>query len=343
MHPDGWVAMKHVLLALLICVAGCRAPVYGPAPAPDGADEAPAQVAAQTDGRAAALTAEQVAILEAEATDYRLGAGDVIELYAMDVIELNREYVIGPDGKITVPGVGVVDLDGFTREQAAGRIGELLRPFYRDPAVHIIVTAYNNNRVFVLGEVRKPGQYNFSGRPFLLAALARAEGLTDRADMRGCTIIRGRGTLIEIDLYDLLRKGDRTLNIPLLPEDAVYVKADEDHTFYVLGEVANPGMFPRGKAMDVVRAIALAGGNTRDARLGDVRVVRRIPGQQPVVLSIDLAGVLAGKAADNPAVQTGDIVYVPRRGVATFNYYLGQLTPSINTVLLGATLHNVFD
>jgi len=288
-----------------------------------------------------ALTPEQVTTLEAGAGDYLLGAGDVVQLYAMDVAELNRRYVIGPDGKITVPGVGVVSLDGLKREQAQARIEGLLKPAYLNPTVNIIVEEYNNNRIFVLGEVRKPGQYNFPGRPLLLSALARAEGLTDKADMRGCTVVRGRGTLIEIDLYDLLRKGDRSLNIALLPEDAVYVKADEEHTFYVLGEVARPGVFARGQQMDVVRAVALAGGETHDAQLSKVKVVRRDKTGQAQVLTANLASVLTGHGAEGPMIESGDIVYVPRKGVATFNYYLSQLTPSMNTVLLGATVQNL--
>jgi polysaccharide export outer membrane protein len=214
----------------------------------------------------------------------------------------------------------------------------LLRPIYLNPKISIIVEEYNNNRIFVLGEVRKPGQYNFPGRPLLLGALARAEGLTDKADMRGCTILRGQGMVIEIDLYDLLRKGDRTLNIPLLPEDTVYVKTDDERTFYVLGEVNRPGVFARGQEVDVIRAIAMAGGETHDAELSVVRVVRREKEEPPKMFEVNVAGMLDGEAAYIPSIDSGDIVYVPRRGIATFNYYITQLTPSMNTILLGASV-----
>jgi len=333
--------MKHIAVILLLLGLTACVSVPRMATPSSGSPVEGTPAATMTNQPSKALTAKQLEILEAGVGDYLLGAGDVVQLYAMDVAELNRRYVIGPDGKITVPGVGVVSLDGLTREQAQTRIEGLLKPAYLNPAVNIIVEEYNNNRIFVLGEVRKPGQYNFPGRPLLLSALARAEGLTDKADMRGCTVVRGRGTLIEIDLYDLLRKGDRTLNISLLPEDAVYIKADEEHTFYVLGEVARPGVFARGQQMDVVRAVALAGGETHDALLSKVHVVRRDKTGEAKVLTADMAGILGGHAAESPMIESGDIVYVPRKGVATFNYYLNQLTPSMNTVLLGATLQNL--
>ena len=320
-----------VFFILLALVAACSSPPQ-PAPIPPPTSEE------DVDKPGRGLTPDDLQMLESEAGDYRLGAGDVFQLYAMDITELNRKYVIGPDGKITLPGVGVVSLDGMTREQAAHTVERLLKPLYLSPKVDIIVEEYNNNRVFVLGEVRKPGQYNFPGRPFLLAALARAEGLTDKADMRGCTVVRGKGTLIEIDLYDLLRKGDRSLNIPLLPEDTVYVKADEEHTIYVLGEVNHPGVFPRGLEMNVVRAIALAGGETHDAQLKVVRIVRREKTGPPQIIELNVAGMIKGEVENSLQIKSGDIVYVPRRGIATFNYYVNQITPSLNTMMLGATM-----
>jgi polysaccharide export outer membrane protein len=312
--------------ALALMAAGCVTKVTLPA--------APAAMNAPS----RSLSQEQLKALQTELGDYKLGAGDEIQIFAMDIVELNRKYVIGPDGKITVPGFGVVMLDGLTREQAAKIITDRVKQQYLNPRVDVIVEAYNNNRIFVLGEVRKPGQYNFPGRPLLLSALARAEGLTDKADMHACTIVRGKGMLIEIDLYDLLRKGDQTLNVPLLPEDAVYVKADEEHTFYVLGEVNHPGVFPRGQDVDVVRAIALAGGYTEDGALEKVHIIRRTKPGEPELIDVDMSGLLKGQAGSQPSIESGDIVFVERRGMAKFNYYLRQLTPTLNTIMIGASL-----
>ncbi len=324
-------ALRHFpslgkLVAVALLFSGCATQIVLP----------PALPAAKAPSRG--LTPEQLKSLQTELGDYKLGAGDEIQIYAMDIAELNRKYVIGPDGKITVPGFGVVLLDGQTREQAAKRITDLVKVQYRQPRVDVLVEAYNNNRIFVLGEVRKPGQYNFPGRPLLLSALARAEGLTDKADMHACTIVRGNGMLIEIDLYDLLRKGDQTVNIPLLPEDEIYVKASEEHTFFVLGEVNHPGVFPRGESVDVVRAIAMAGGYTEDGALQKVHIIRRTQPDKPELIDVDMSGLMKGQTTQSPALESGDIVFVERRGWAKFNYYLRQLTPTLNTIMVGASL-----
>ncbi len=327
-----WMIVLLLFCAAQMLVSGCATPTFPPLPPrPTGEIEYPNR----------GLSKEQLKMLETEIGDYRLGAGDVIQVYSVDVVEISRKYIIGPDGKVTLPGIGVVSLDGLTREQASEKIEEMLKAIYLEPRISIIVEEYNNNRIFVLGEVRKPGQYNFPGRPLVMGALARAEGLTDRADLRGCTVLRGQGTIIEIDLYDLLRKGDRTLNIPLLPEDTVYVKASDENTFIVVGEVARPGVFARGQMVDVVRAIAMAGGETKDGQLNQVRVVRREKSGQPTMYEVDVSNILNGQAEYIPTIESGDIVYVPRKGLATFNYVITQITPSMNTILLGATLISV--
>lgn len=326
---------RLTILSGLVLLAGCGTPPPPP-PAP-----AAARAAEDTPLEGASLTPRDLAVLEAEAQDYRIGAGDVLEIYASDTPEIGRKYVVGPDGQITLPGIGVMRADGMTRTELGKRVEEMLRPLYRAPSVSILVESYNNNRVSVLGEVRKPGQFNFGDRPTIMSALARAEGLTDAADLRGCKIIRGRGTLIEVNLYELLKRGNKALNIPLLPEDTVFVKRDEEHTFYVLGEVARPGVFSQGGGMDVVRAIALAGDATEKGSLSGVKIVRRSAGKAEVI-TVNVKSVLKGKGSGlGTQVLSGDIVYVPRNGAAKFNYLLEMITPSLNTVLLGATVESL--
>ncbi len=344
---------------LLLLVAGCR---YSATPFPSPANlssltaraedaenvpppsPAPLNSPAHTpDDNSASKPAK---ILDELTTrEYRIGAGDVIEVFAVDIEEINDSYTVGPDGRISLPYVGIIDLQGVTRAEAGVQIEEKLKAQYLNPQVNVVVEEYNNNRVFVLGEVRWPGEFNFAGPPTLLGALARAQGLTDNADLRGCTIIRGRGTLIEVNLYDLLRKGNRQLNLPLLPEDTVYVKSDDDNTYYVLGEVGHPGAYPRTQNVDIIEAIARAGGLSEDARKQNVKLIRRRDeGAPPQITTYNLDQFFKkSRSSDTPAVERADIVYVPTRRVAGFNYILRQITPSLNLYLLGESVAETAD
>lgn len=307
-------------------------------------DETPPP-AEQTEGEAE-QTLNIAAMLSALANrEYRIGPGDVLEVFAVDIQEASGIYTVGPDGRISLPYVGVIELGGATRARAAERIEERLAEKYRSPQVDIVVREYNNNRVFVLGEVRRPGEFNFAGPPTLLGALARAQGLTSDADLRGCTIVRGHDTLIEVNLYDLLRRGNRQLNISLLPGDTVYVKDDDDNSFYVLGEVGRPGAYSRTETVDLVDAIARAGGLTDDAQKREVRIVRRRKdGAAPEIRSFDLKRLLESSPdMPTPRIRKADIVYVPRRHLASFNYVLRQITPSLNLFLLGDAVSTALD
>jgi len=329
------ISRRGILLCLTLLLAvGCASQL----PAPASLPMVPVSVA---DGGGMAETPPlAIDLLDAD-YEYRIGPGDVIELFATSIPEVNRKYVIGPDGQISVPGAGPVDLLKKTRVEAEGRIAALLDRDYRDPKVTVIVEEYNNNRVYVLGEVRKPGEFNFTGRPTLLGALSRAEGLTTDADMRTCKVVRGKGTLIRVNLYELLEKGDRRLNLPLQPDDTVYVSANEENLFYVLGEVEHPGVFPLGEKMDVVRAIAAAGGPTEDGVLTNVRVVRQRDGAAEMI-AVDFHSILdgrPGKPADT--IRSGDIVYVPQKALARFNYLIRQISPSLYLILAGDAISKI--
>lgn len=326
---------------LLLLLLGCAS---GPRAVPQIVSEAQAlepTPAAESEQEAEVTDEDLSAFLDDYSSrEYRIGSGDVLRISAPDIEEIEDSYTVGPDGRISLPYVGVVDLQGLTRAEVGERIEKKLEGDYLEPDIDVIVEAYNNNRVFVLGEVRMPGEYNFAGRPTLLGALARAQGLTDNADLRGCAIIRGRGMLIEINLYDLLRRGNRRLNVSLLPQDTVYVKSDEDNTFYVLGEVRHAGAYARTEDVDIVEAISQAGGLTENARTNHVHLIRRSGrDENPLATKYNMGDLLSGQGgARTPKVSKADIVYVPRRRLASFNYILRQLSPSLNMLLLGETL-----
>ncbi|AKJ63895.1 polysaccharide biosynthesis/export family protein [Kiritimatiella glycovorans] len=325
------LSLMLLSVALLTAGAGCR---HAGTPSVE-------EMVASFESQAAAEEARDghsfdPSLLEVSRERYKLGPGDVIEIFATDIPELNRKYTLGPDGRLTLPAVGVVDIDGLTREEASRRIEKDLQPFYRNPRVDILVAEYLNNRIYVLGEVRKPGEFNFKGRPMLLSALALAQGLTDQADMRACTIVRGKDVMIQVDLYELLRRGNRSLNLPLMPEDTVYVGSNQEDMYYVLGQVQSPGAFPRTRRVDVVRAVAKAGGLTENAIKKEVRLIRRRQGRDPEIKVVNLAAIQRARTGgEEIAVMNGDIIYVPRRALATFNYVLRQVTPSLNLFLLG--------
>jgi len=324
------------LCALLLCLAsGCVA---------DGDSspvmmydlDSPEYVVADELFQQAAPTGGEVSPLVAPVDgEYRLGPADVFQLDVWDNPELSGEYIVGPDGAFTLPLYGVVKVGERTRAEAAALIAEMLRGEYTDPQVGLLLRAYNNNNVFVLGQVTSPGVYKLEGQPRLLQVLSRAGGVLNTADQTDILITRGNEMIIRINLYELLRQGNLALNIQLLPNDIVYVPDSEQRVVTVIGQVHAPAMIPVHERLDLLTALTYAGSTTENAVTSEVRVVRPLDGGRVRVITVDVERIYTdGALSANIQLQPGDTVYVPERGISQFNYVLRQISPGLSTYLV---------
>jgi polysaccharide export outer membrane protein len=147
-----------------------------------------------------------------------------------------------------------------------------------------------------------------------------------------CAIFRGRDRIAWIDLRRLLTGEDLSLNVRLQRNDIVYIPDADDQLVYVLGEVKTPGAYQVTPNMSFLDALARAGGPSEDATTDKLYVVRP---QLRSHLEFSLQDLLRPTPELNVAVEEGDIIYVPRRGLAKFGYVMRQLSPLSFLVLLG--------
>src|SRR6185369_14942741 len=97
-------------------------------------------------------------------TEYRLAPPDVILIESARTKEINgHTEMIRPDGKITLPLIGSVNVTGLTCEEAGAELQKRAREFYTDADVTLRVAAYNSTKIYVYGEVQRPGPYSYSG------------------------------------------------------------------------------------------------------------------------------------------------------------------------------------
>lgn len=168
----------------------------------------------------------------------------------------------------------------------------------------------DTNLVHVAGEVRNPGDYQVKSNLGVMEAVAMAGGASDDAALTRAQIIRGGG-VIKVDLHALLVDGKTAGNVRLMPGDTLVVPANEAR-IAVLGGVGQPGYYdlPDGKAVTVADALGMAKGPQKNAKMGDVALVRVVDGKQ-VVSTLDVASFLKkGDLSQNPIVASGDVIYV---------------------------------
>jgi len=263
--------------------------------------------------------------------EYRLGPGDRFAFLVRGRDDISREEIIvAPDGEVALPRVGLINVKGRTLKELTETFSKALSAYYDKPEVTLVMKAYNNNRVFVLGRVANPGAVNFQGPGTLLEALSLAGGLpadTAKSFLSRCMIVRGRELVMWIDLKELLERGNMTLNARLQNGDVIFIPQSEDQLAYVLGEVKTPGVVALRSELSVVDAIMNAGGPTKGANLRDVFLVRQSSGKG-VVERINLKELIGrGNYSKNYALRDGDMIYVPETGLSKLNYFSSQLTP----------------
>lgn len=281
----------------------------------------------------------ELAKFESESeTLYRIGEGDKLQLTIWGRSELSGGHTVGPDGRINLPLAGTLKLSGDTREQAADVIAKGLQPYYRNLAVAVSVQEYKANRVTLLGRVENPGNLLFDGPPTLMEALARGGALPvldKKATLTRCAIIRGRERIMWVDLKSLLNKGDLRYNIALKPGDTIYIPDSDDTLVYVMGAVKNPGAFRLTPDMSLMDALAQAGGPSEDAAEEDITLYRPASGG---VHDAPFQTLLSAKKNSNVTLEEGDIIYVPRSGLARFGYVVRQLAPGLSFFMLGQSV-----
>jgi polysaccharide biosynthesis/export protein len=267
---------------------------------------------------------------------YILATGDVVTVTVWGHPELSGKRTIGPDGDIQLPFVGSFKMAGYNADDASSRLSSALREDYVNTAASVTVDSYNGNQVTVLGHVAHQGVLTFPNSPTLLEALAMAGADPSKDTQSGmptrCAIVRGRDRIMWIDLRPLMKGTNLALNIPLQRNDLVFVPDPDDALVYVMGQVKNPGPYPLTANMSFLEALSRAGGPNDNAQQGKIVLARPSKNTEQVV---DLENNIQ-KGGANYQLEPGDIVYVPKSGLAQVGYFFQQINPLTSMVLFGA-------
>lgn len=157
--------------------------------------------------------------------EYRIGREDVLEVVVWHEPELTRVVPVRPDGKISLPLAGEVEAAGKTPAELQAGLTKALSPFIQDTAVAVLVREINGARVYVLGEVTRPGGFPLRGPMSVMQAIAVAGGRTEFA---GDEVVWLRqqhdGATERVSLsFDDLLKGEAVGALSLRGGDVLYV------------------------------------------------------------------------------------------------------------------------
>lgn len=160
------------------------------------------------------------------AEPYRLHEGDMLQVSVWGEDTLNKEVRVLPDGSVSFPLAGRVEVANLSTPEVEKQITEKLKTYLPDPQVTVIVSNIEGNRAYVAGKVLKPGPLLLTGQITVLQAISMAGGLDRFADDDAIKIIRrkeGKQQVLSVN-YDQLIKGQSLeSNILLMSGDTVVV------------------------------------------------------------------------------------------------------------------------
>ncbi len=251
------------------------------------------------------LTVLLLCTSDINAQDYILGEGDVLTVSVYDQPDLKSTVRISGDGMISLPLIGQVHATGQSVDQLSHKIETRLADGYLiNPHVTIFIDEFRNLKVTILGGIISPGLYELKGQTTLLELISKAGGLTEdaanEAIIRRNTSNNKEGkTVINIDLNELMEKGQISKNITIINGDNIYIPKKKE--YYITGEVKSPNAYTYQEGITVIQALTKAGGFSDKAAPSRIKIIRTIDGKEQLLKNVHM----------DERVQPNDVIVVP--------------------------------
>lgn len=220
--------------------------------------------------------------------NYIMGPGDtlVIQLYGKE--NLAHSLVLNREGQIQFPQIGPVTLAGLTFSQAQKVIEQIVSEQMIGVKASVTMGALRTIRVFVLGEVKRPGSFTVGSLATMTNALFASGGITDVGSLRNIQLKRAGELITTLDLYTLLLNGDTSKDARLLPGDVIFVPP-LGKTVGITGQVKRPATYEIRDEATINTLISLSGGLTNNAYLPISYLVRHDNFGERTLINIDLS------------------------------------------------------
>jgi len=235
--------------------------------------------------------------------DYVIGPDDEVRVTVWGKVEGQWNVVVGRDGSISLPKVGVVGVAGLTFEQLKDLLRMEFGKYYTGFEMSVSMGALRTMTVYVVGNARRPGSYTLSSLSTIFNALVAAGGPSKTGTMRDVQLKRGGHTIAHLDLYELFRDGDKSEDMRLMSEDVIFIPT-VGPLAAVTGSVLRPAIYEIREDVSVLGLIEMAGGFSDIAFRSRIQVERIADNARQIIFESS-----AAEAGDIMA-QAGDVVKV---------------------------------
>jgi len=206
--------------------------------------------------------------------NYVLGPGDLLVIDVYGASQDALKLTVSPDGDITIPGFGPIQVSGITVSAAQAKIQRKLGDYYENSSIKTTLGQTRTIMVNVMGEVRTPGTYTLSAFATVFHALYRAGGINSLGTLRNIKVFRQGRLITVVDVYEFILNGRLAGNVRLQDNDVIQVGA-YDCIVDVEGNVKRPMAYEMRKGESLATLLKYCGGFRGDAYKKSLRVERR--------------------------------------------------------------------
>ena len=206
--------------------------------------------------------------------NYVLGPSDHIVVDVYGVTQESKTLTISPDGTVTIPNVGPVQVSGLTVPAAQRRIRQHMGKYYTDSEIKVTVGQTRTIVVNVMGEVLTPGTYTLSAFATVFHALYKAGGISELGTLRNIKVYRQGRLISVVDVYEFILNGRLAGNVHLQDNDVIQVGAYEC-IVDIAGQVKRPMAYEMRKDESLQTLLKYCGGFTGEAYKKSLRVQRK--------------------------------------------------------------------
>ncbi|WP_153161447.1 polysaccharide export protein [Zoogloea sp. 1C4] len=278
------------------------------------------------------------------APDYKVAPGDVLTIIVWDHPELTTpagQYraadqagtVVNEDGTIYYPYVGTLQVTGKTTRQIRDMLVRSLAKYIEKVQLDVRVAAFRSQRVYVVGEVTKPGLLPITDVPMtVLEAVNQAGGFGPEADHSRVLLTR-KGTTYRVDIQAMYENGATEQNALLETGDILNVQDRSFNKIFVLGAVQKPGsLVMTKKRSTLAEALADSGYIAQEQANPKWIYVMRGGSDTPELFHLDGSSPDAMLLADRFTLKPRDIVYVDAADVVRWNRVITNVLPTAQTL-----------
>lgn len=245
--------------------------------------------------------------------EYVLGPGDGVSIDLWGGVSQRLQRVVDREGRLALPEVGAVEVTGRSLGDVQRMVQSVLRTQFRDVQADISLSRLRTVRVYVVGDVQRPGAYDLSSLSTPLNAVYQAGGPTARGSLRILQHYRGKQLVQNIDVYDLLLHGVRTGMQGLQPGDTVLVPPLSAEVT-IEGMVRRPAIYELNGEKNLAEVLELAGGVLQAGTLRHVDVERVEAHLSRAMLRLDIPEnnnqASVTKALEDFQIQDGDKIKI---------------------------------